>query len=156
MKNEIMRIIQMSIYQPSCNSVSPVSVVAVAGFGAGLRLGRREGGESESYNDLGGNQMRNLLAISFWMIERARAVVTLLDEMNSRGISCWSANESPQSATKGGNLAAFIDTKLARVRRISLFRKLAICIDDDDNMTIDAAAPLRNTPRPLLFLLVVW
>ena len=59
MKNEIMRIIQMSIYQPSCNSVSPVSVVAVAGFGAGLRLGRREGGESESYNDLEGNQMRN-------------------------------------------------------------------------------------------------
>ena len=37
---------------------SPVSVVVVAGLGAGLRLGNRAGGESESYSNLEENWMR--------------------------------------------------------------------------------------------------
>ena len=81
-------------------SLSPVSVVVVAGLGAGLRLGNRAGGESESYSDLEENRMD----------EERRVIGTHLNQMNSRGISCWSADESPPSAAKGGNLAAFIAT----------------------------------------------
>ena len=73
--------------------------------------------------------------------------------MDSRGISCWSVDESPPSATKGGNLAAFIPiTDLALDRSLAcgdaLFRKLTMCDDGDDDDMTNAASSLH------LFLLL--